>query len=95
MKEIMAWAIAFSPTGIEVILWISIALSLYRLLRGPSMADRVVALDLVAMLTVGLIVHHAIFSGQPVYLRAAIVVGLVAYMGTVAFAYFIEKGGRP
>jgi len=95
MNELISWGLHYSPFGIELLLWVSIVLSLYRLLRGPSMPDRVVALDLVSILTVGLIVHHAIFTGQPVYLRAAIVVGLVAYMGTVAFAYFIEKGGRP
>jgi multicomponent Na+:H+ antiporter subunit F len=81
--------------GVMFLLWGAMALALYRLVRGPSLADRVVALDLIAILMVGVIVVHSIRTDQDVYLRAAIVVGLVAYLGTVAFAYFIEKGGRP
>jgi multicomponent Na+:H+ antiporter subunit F len=81
--------------GVMFLLWGAMALALYRLVRGPSLADRVVALDLIAILMVGVIVVHSIRTDQDVYLRAAIVVGLVAYLGTVAFSYFIEKGGRP
>lgn len=84
-----------SASGVMLMLWAAILLAMYRLLRGPSLADRVVALDLIAILMVGVIVIHAISSSQPVFLRAAIVVGLVAYLGTVAFAYFIEKRGEP
>jgi len=87
--------LTFTSMGVMVLLWAAIALALYRLVRGPSLADRVVALDLIAILMVGVIVVHSIRTDQDVYLRAAIVVGLVAYLGTVAFAYFIEKGGRP
>jgi multicomponent Na+:H+ antiporter subunit F len=82
-------------SGVMILLWVSVALALYRLIRGPSLADRVVALDLIAIIMVGIIVIHAIRTDEDVYLRAAIIVGLVAFLGTIAFAYFIEKGGRP
>lgn len=84
-----------SSIGVMGLLWAGIALALFRLVRGPSLADRVVALDLIAIMMVGVIIMHSIATNEPVYLRAAIIVGLVAYLGTVAFAYFIEKGGRP
>ncbi len=87
--------VSASTTGVMFLLWTSIVLAMYRLIRGPSLPDRVVALDLIAILMVGVIVIHAITTDQPVFLRAAIVVGLVAYLGTIAFAYFIEKRGRP
>lgn len=84
---------SFSSTGVMWLLWGGMLLALIRLIRGPSLADRVVALDLIAIMMVGVMVIHSIATQQAVFIRAAIVVGLVAYLGTVAFAYFIEKGG--
>jgi len=70
-------------------------LAMLRMLMGPSLADRVVALDLVAALAVGAIASFAILTEQPMLLRAAIVVALVVFVGTVAFAMFLEKRGTP
>lgn len=70
-------------------------LSVIRLIRGPSLPDRVVALDLVATLAVGMIAVYAIATDQEVFLRDAIVLAVVAFLGTVAFAYYVEKGGHP
>jgi multicomponent Na+:H+ antiporter subunit F len=67
---------------------------LVRLVRGPSGPDRVIALDLTATLVVGIIAVDAIANDQPVILDAAIIVSLVAFLGTVAFARYVEKGGR-
>lgn len=69
-------------------------LAMLRLLKGPSLADRVVALDLIAALAVGTVATYAIYTAQPMLLRAAIVVALVAFVGTVAFATFLEKRGE-
>jgi multicomponent Na+:H+ antiporter subunit F len=69
-------------------------LSVIRLIRGPSLPDRVVALDLVATLAVGMIAVYAIATDQEVFLRDAIVLAVVAFLGTVAFAYYVEKGGH-
>lgn len=78
-----------------VLLALSLALfaAFYRLVRGPSLADRVVALDLMAVLAAGLIATYAIHTEQRVYLDAAIVVALIAFLATVAFARYLEKGG--
>lgn len=70
-------------------------MAMLRLLKGPSLADRVVALDLIAALAVGMIAVYAIWTSQPVLLRSAIVVALVVFVGTVAFAMFLEKRGTP
>lgn len=77
------------------VLAVSMILAIIRLLRGPSLADRVVALDLVAALAVGLIAVYAIWTEQPMLLRAAIVVALVIFVGTVAFAMYLEKRAKP
>lgn len=74
---------------------IAMLLAMVRLLRGPSLADRVVALDLVAALAVGVIAVYAILTEQPMLLRAGIVVALVIFVGTVAFAMYLEKRAKP
>ncbi len=70
---------------------LSMLLALLRVILGPTLPDRVVALDLMASLAVGFITTYAVMSGQTIYLDVAIVLALIAFLGTVAFAYFIEK----
>lgn len=64
-----------------------------RLLRGPTLADRVVALDLLALLVVGVICAYDIATEQVVLLDVATVLALVAFLGTVAFAQYLERRG--
>ncbi|MFN3309886.1 MAG: cation:proton antiporter [Anaerolineales bacterium] len=85
-----------------MILWLTIGLliaavllCLYRVARGPSLPDRVVGLDLLSSVTVGFIAVYAVVSGEIIYIDVATVLALIAFLGTVAFAYFIEKGGMP
>lgn len=66
-----------------------------RLVRGPSLPARVVALDLMGSLVVGIIAVYAVATEQPIFLDVAIVLALIGFLGTVAFAYFIEKGELP
>lgn len=73
------------------ILSISLALAVVRLVRGPRLPDRVVALDLVTILVMGIIIIYAIRSQQPAFLDVAIILALISFLGTVAFAYYIER----
>jgi multicomponent Na+:H+ antiporter subunit F len=68
-------------------------LALGRLIRGPSLPDRVVALDLMANTGVAMMAVDTLLSGQMATLDAGIVVALVAFLGTVAFAHYLERGG--
>jgi multicomponent Na+:H+ antiporter subunit F len=70
---------------------IALFLTLWRLIKGPTLPDRVVALDLLAVIAVGLIATYAIDLDQPVFIDVAIVVALVAFLGTVAFAQYVER----
>lgn len=70
-------------------------LAFIRLVRGPSLPDRVVALDLMATLAVGYMAVYAVDTGQAMFLDVAVVLALIAFLGTVAFARFIEKGELP
>jgi multicomponent Na+:H+ antiporter subunit F len=73
------------------LLVVAVILAFARLVRGPNLADRVVALDLVATLAIGIIGVYAIAVKQPVFLDVALVLALVSFLGTVAFAYYIER----
>jgi multicomponent Na+:H+ antiporter subunit F len=74
---------------VYVLLSLSLLVSLVRVILGPSLADRVVALDLIAFVVISMIATYAISSGHPVYLDVAIVLALVAFLGTIAFARFV------
>lgn len=77
------------------LLSLSMLLALLRVILGPTLPDRVVALDLMASLAMGFIAMYAVMSDQTIYLDVAIVLALIAFLGTVAFAYFIEKREVP
>jgi len=62
-----------------------------RLLRGPTTPDRVVALDLVGLITLGIIATYAVATGEPSLLAAALVLGLIGFLATVSFARYLEK----
>jgi multicomponent Na+:H+ antiporter subunit F len=74
---------------------VALMLAFVRLVLGPSLPDRVVALDLIATLAVGFTGIYAIAVDQPIFLDLALVLSLIIFLGTVAFAYFIEKGELP
>jgi multicomponent Na+:H+ antiporter subunit F len=70
---------------------IGILLAVVRLAKGPTLPDRVVAVDLIANLAVAVLGVLAIRFDQPALLQPAIVLALLAFLGTVAFAHYIEK----
>jgi multicomponent Na+:H+ antiporter subunit F len=72
---------------------LALALAMWRLLRGPSLPDRVVALDLMTSIALGMLAAISIAADQAALLDAAVVLSLVTFLGTVAFARYLEKGG--
>jgi multicomponent Na+:H+ antiporter subunit F len=70
---------------------VAMLLALYRLAKGPSLPDRIVALDLIASLSIGFAVVFAIYTGQERYLDIAVIVALVIFIGTVAYATYLKK----
>jgi multicomponent Na+:H+ antiporter subunit F len=81
-------------TIVFALLIISFALATLRLFIGPSLPDRVVALDLISVISAGFIAVYAIDTDQPIFLDAAIVLGLIAFLSTVALAQYIERRAR-
>lgn len=86
-SPLLNWALAFGLAALSL----SLLLTLYRLLKGPSLPDRVMALDLLAFIAVGFIALYSVATGQEVYLDAAIALALIAFLGTLAFARFVER----
>jgi multicomponent Na+:H+ antiporter subunit F len=80
---------------ITVMLIAAIILAFFRLARGPSLPDRAVALDLISTIVIGLIGVYAVSTNEPLFLDLAVVLALIAFLATVAFARFIAKGGFP
>ena len=81
--------------GIVPILIVCVILAFIRLLRGPSLSDRVVALDLMTTLGIGLITIFAMATDQSEYLDVAAVMALTSFLGTIAFAYYIQERRVP
>ncbi len=74
------------------LMMISFFLTFARLARGPSTPDRIVALDLITVITIGTIVSYIFLTKQIVFLYAAVILALIAFLGTVAYARFLERG---
>jgi multicomponent Na+:H+ antiporter subunit F len=70
-------------------------IALFRVIRGPTLPDRVVAVDLIGISSVCLMVLGATASNEPAFLDAAVVIALLGFLGTVAYARYAErKGGK-
>ena len=79
---------------VEIMLALAIAITFIRLILGPTMVNRVVALDLMAILIVGMMAIEAVRSGEHALLDVAVVVGITAFIGTAAFAVLIDRDSR-
>ena len=64
-----------------------------RLAKGPTLPDRVIAIDLIGVLLICLLVLMAGATAQQAFLDVAIVVALISFVGTVAYARYIEREG--
>ena len=77
------------------LLGIAIVLVLWRLVRGPFFADRVLALDTLTMLGIGVIATFAVRSATSLYVDIAIALALLSFVSTAAFArYLLGRRGE-
>lgn len=77
-----------------VMLSVSFLLTVHRVVRGPTLPDRVLALDMLVGIAIGFIAVVAIRTGYTLYVDIAIALGLVGFLATVALARFILVRGR-
>ena len=74
-----------------VTLGVALLVAFIRLVKGPTLPDRIVAMDLFGVLVVGLIVVLAGSSRMRETLDAAIVIALVGFLSTIAYATYVER----
>ena len=74
---------------------IAMLLAFVRVVLGPTLPDRVIALDLTGTVGMGMIAVYAIARDLPVLLDVAIVLALISFLGTVAFARYLERRVGP
>jgi multicomponent Na+:H+ antiporter subunit F len=76
------------------VLTISVILVFVRFIKGPTISDRVIALDLLITIGIGIIAVYSIISNQPTFLDIAMILALIAFLSTVAFSYYLEKSEK-
>jgi len=86
------------PTPVILIVFVllaaSLGLTVVRLLRGPTLSDRVVALDLLGFVAMALIAANVLVSGRTIFLDVLFVAALILFFGTIAFSRYIEKRAK-
>lgn len=71
------------------LLALSVLLALYRFIVGPSVADRLSALDLIAAYLIGLLVIYVMYTDKLIFFDVALVFSLIAFLGAISFAYYL------
>jgi len=74
---------------------LAMGLATVRLLRGPTLADRVMALDVLVIAAVGGVALVAWQTGRAVFLDVAVAVAMVTFISAVALAWYLERKGEP
>ncbi|MEM8738762.1 MAG: monovalent cation/H+ antiporter complex subunit F [Planctomycetota bacterium] len=89
--------LAFAVTAGVYILCVGMVFCLWRLIKGPELADRVLSADLLALHVVGLVVLLTIYVGDLVFFDAALVVSIIGFVSTVGFSQYIyaTAGRKP
>ncbi|MFC0217436.1 multicomponent Na+:H+ antiporter subunit F [Pseudochelatococcus lubricantis] len=75
-----------------VLIFLGIALSMARLVIGRTIVDRIVAIDMLTVITISLIALYAHLSGRFAYIDVALVYGLLSFLAVLAIARYLERG---
>ncbi len=84
---------------VEILIYLAAALvgmafllALFRFFKGPSAADRVVAFDVLTIVSISGIVLVSLAEGRGIYLDVALVYGLLSFLGVIVVARYLERG---
>lgn len=80
-----------ATTATLAILTLALLLTIVRLIRGPTLPDRILALDLITTLAIGFIAAIAVRTGFSLYLDIAISIGLLGFLSTIALARYLLR----
>ena len=73
------------------ILSLSILMVFFRFFKGPTISDRVVAVDLLVTIGIGVIAVYSIMAHQHTFLDIALILALIGFLATVAYSFYIQK----
>jgi len=71
---------------------VALVLSLLRLLKGPDLPDRVLALDTLYINSIALLILLGLSLGSALYFEAALLIAVMGFVGTVAFSKYLLRG---
>ena len=80
----------YNIAGLLILL--SFLITLIRLIKGPSIADRAVAIDTMTIAGISLIVFLAAMLGRIIYVDVAIVYAIISFVGIIVIARYLERG---
>ena len=76
----------------SVLIFLGVAMSVLRLVLGPTVIDRVAAIDMLTVVSISLIALYAHVAGRFVYLDVALVYGVLSFLAVLATARYLERG---
>lgn len=85
---ILTWSVGIA----QILLGLAMACTIYRLVYGPRAQDRVLGLDTLYVNSMLLLLTFGIRTGSTLYFEAALVIGLLGFVSTVALAKFLMRG---
>lgn len=71
---------------------LALLLNLYRLIQGPSVLDRILALDTMYINSIALIVLLGLFFGSPLYFEGALLIAMLGFVSTAALCKYLLRG---
>lgn len=77
---------------VAVMLCISLVLNLWRLIIGPHIVDRILALDTMYINSIAFILLYGIFNQTPLYFEAALLIAMLGFVSSVAFGKYLLRG---
>jgi multicomponent Na+:H+ antiporter subunit F len=77
-----------------ILIGLSLLLIFFRIVSGPSTEDRIVGLDLLTSNAIAFIAVYSIQSRTTTFLDVGLILALIAFLGTVAFAFYLERRTR-
>ena len=81
-------------TVVIVVLAASAILVLYRFIKGPTLPDRVTAIDLITTMVIALIVVFSILWDSPNFFDVAMVLSLISFLGSISYAFYLTKRNK-
>lgn len=88
LADLVTWCLY----GAFIVVAVSQVMAMYRLWIGPNTGDRILALDTMVINAIGLIVLLGIVQGTQIYFEASLIIAMLGFVSTVAYARFVLRG---